>query len=174
MRGAGVARCWAGFASLGAGLVHAAVVPEHWVEWTGFGAFFAVVAAGQLGWGLLALGRDRLPLCRLVAAANVALIVLWAVTRTIGLPVGPDRWTPEAVGAADLGSVALEAIVVVAVAVAAWSGRMVTAPRTSGGRVLAGLAAGALVVGLVTTPALAATSAGEHAHPHGMVGHHGG
>lgn len=46
---ADVARCWAGFASLGAGLVHLAVVREHLDHWLLASAFFAVVGALQLG-----------------------------------------------------------------------------------------------------------------------------
>jgi hypothetical protein len=174
-RGSDVARCWAGFASLGAGLVHAAVIREHWSEWAVYGVFFAVVAAGQLGWGLAALARDRAPFPRLVAAANLAVIALWAVTRTVGLPVGPGAGVPEAVGAADLGAVGLQVVVVAAVAVSSLG--VFGVPRASKAGLLAGLAAGALVVGLITTPALAGTPAGEHAHPHGATHspgqHHG-
>jgi hypothetical protein len=169
-RGRDVARCWAGFASLGAGLVHAAVIREHWSERAVYGVFFAVVAAGQLGWGLAALARDRAPFPGRVAAANGALIALWALTRTVGLPFGPDAGTPEAVGAADLGAVALQGILVVAVAVGGLA--LLGVPRASKVGLLGGLAAGALLVGLITTPALAGTPAGAHAHPHGAA--HGG
>ena len=108
-----VARCWAGFASLGAGLVHFAVVHEHLAEWWLFGAFFIGIGVIQVGWAVLALARDRAPLPRVVAAVNAGVIVLWVVTRTVGLPVGPERWTPEAVGVADVVCAALEAVVVV-------------------------------------------------------------
>jgi hypothetical protein len=178
-RGSDVARCWAGFASLGAGLVHAAVIRDHWSEWAVYGVFFAVVAAGQLGWGLAALARDRAPFTRWVAAANLAVIALWALTRTAGLPFGPDAGHPEGVGAADLGAVALQAVVVAATAAGALG--VLGVPRASKTGLLAGLAGGALLVAAITTPALAATSAGEHAHAHGAghstvesSGHHHG
>jgi hypothetical protein len=178
-RGSDVTRCWAGFASLGAGLVHAAVIREHWSEWAAYGVFFAVVAAGQLGWGLAALARDRAPFPRTVAAANLAVVALWGVTRTAGLPFGPDAGSPEAVGAADLGAVALQAVIVIALA--AGNLGVLGVPRASKAGLLAGLAGGALVVGLITTPALAGTPAGAHAHPHGAgpghvesAGHHPG
>ena len=178
-RGSDVTRCWAGFASLGAGLVHAAVLRDHWSEWVVYGGFFAVVAAGQLGWGLAALARDRAPFSRLVAVANLAVIVLWGVTRTVGLPFGPNAGSPEAVGAADLGAVTLQVILVTALAVGTLG--VLGVPRASKTGLLAGLAGGALLVGLITTPALAGTSAGAHAHPHGSshsnvesAGHHHG
>jgi hypothetical protein len=28
-------------------------------------------------------------------------VLLWIVSRTVGLPIGPERWTPESVGAID-------------------------------------------------------------------------
>jgi hypothetical protein len=162
-RGADVVRCWAGFASLGAGLVHAAVVRDHWASSVVHGVFFAVVAAGQLGWGVTVLARDRIPAPRLVAAATVALMGLWAVSRVSAVPFGR-----ESVGAPDLGAAALEVIVVVSLGLHVWGALRAHLRSTAG--LLGWLAAGALVVGLITTPALAGTSAGEHAVPHG---HHG-
>jgi hypothetical protein len=170
--GGDVVRCWAGFASLGAGLVHLAVVHEHLAEWWVYGVFFAVVGAAQLAFGLGALGRDRAPLARQVACANLALVALWAVTRTTGLPVGPQRWTPEPVGRPDLLSVALEVATVLALAVLARAGDrpLSRRPPASASRYVALLFAGALAVSAMTTPALAATEAGGHAHPHGVHG----
>jgi hypothetical protein len=158
-RGADVVRCWAGLASLGAGLVHAAVVREHWSSTVVHAVFFAVVAVGQMGWGIAALARDRVPVARLVAAANLGIVALWALTRTSEVPFGR-----EAVGSADLGAVALELIVVAALVSPRWG--VVRAPRRSVTGLLAGLAGGALVVGLITTPALAGTDAGANARPH--------
>ena len=167
-RGADVVRCWAGLASLGAGLVHSAVVREHWGFSVVHGAFFAVVALAQIGWGIAALARDRLPGARLVIAGNLAVIALWTVSRTVGLPFGPEAGVREPVGVADLGSVALELVLVAAVVLYRWG--MVRGPRMSAPGLVAGVALGALVVGLITTPALAGTDAGVHAHPHF---HHG-
>ncbi len=175
---ADVLRCWAGFASLGAGLIHLAVVREHLAEWWVFGAFFAAVGVAQLGWGLLAMARDRAPIGSFVAAGNVALVALWAVTRSTGIPVGPEPWTPEAVGRADVLCVVLEVGTVLALAAAARAGgvplvRAGARPGSVAGRYVALLFAGALAVSALTTPALAATEAGGHAHGHG-VGVHAG
>ena len=90
-----VARCWAGFASLGAGLVHLAVVQEHFHESALFGIFFVVSGVLQIGWAVVALARDRMPLPRLAAATQLAMVALWAVTRTVGLPVGPRSGLPR-------------------------------------------------------------------------------
>lgn len=172
-----VARCWAGFASLGAGLVHLAVVQEHLDEWWLFGAFFAVLGAAQVLWAVAALAADRPPLLRTVASVNLAVVALWLVTRTVGLPIGPEPWQPEAAGRADVLCSLLEVAVAVTLLAAA---RLPTpAPtepsaRPAAGRFLALVFAGALAVSAVTTPALAATPAGGHAHEHGGPAHHAG
>jgi hypothetical protein len=171
-RGADVARCWAGFASLGAGLVHAAVITEHWSYWLPYGVFFGVVAAAQLGWAVAALARDRIALPRLMVGANLALIALWGVTRTVGLPFGPDAGRPEAIGVADLGAVGLQ-LILVAVVLGSRLGVVRRLGRSTAG-LLTGLAGGALVVGLITTPALAGTEAGAHAHHHGAAAEYQG
>src|SRR5690242_11317378 len=91
----------AGYASIGAALVHAAVSPEHFAEWWAFGAFFVALAAYQAVWGVLAiepLGRRWLDGAVLV---NAATVVLWAWTRVFGLPFGPEPGERETVGVAD-------------------------------------------------------------------------
>jgi hypothetical protein len=160
----GVARCWTGFASLGAGLVHLAVVREHFQESALFGSFLVVAGVLQIGWAVAALARDRMPLPRLAAAAQLALVVLWVATRTVGLPVGPEAWTPEAVGRADMLCVVLE--VVSAAAVVGWLGLSRGGRRpVRAGRYLLLVGAGALAVSCMTTPALAATGAkATHGH----------
>jgi hypothetical protein len=172
-----VARCWAGFASLGAGLVHLAVVGVHLDEWLLAGVFFAVLGAAQLGWGLAALARDTAPFARTVITVNVGGLGLWAVSRTTGVPFGPEAGVAEAVGTADTLCMALQVLTVGALAVAlrtseqaASSAARDEARRLRTGRGLAALGVGALVMSALTTPALAATESGEHAHPHGSHG----
>jgi hypothetical protein len=168
---ADLARCWAGFASLGAGLVHLAVVDEHLGEWWLYGAFFAVLGAAQLGWAVAALALDRPPLLRTVVVGSVGVVALWVVTRTVGLPFGPEPWDAEAAGRADVLCTLLEVAVAALLLVAARSPRSASVPGVgrSAGRFLALLFAGALAVSAVTTPALAATPAGGRAHSH--LGH---
>ena len=113
MPGGLVIRWWMAFASLGAGLIHLAAVSEHVSEWWLYGLFFLVLGVVQIGWAALALESDLLPVPHLFAAMNAAVIGLWLVTRSTGLPVGPESWKAEAVGTADLLCSALEAVVVV-------------------------------------------------------------
>jgi hypothetical protein len=159
-----VARWWAAFASLGAGLIHLAVVSEHVAEWWLYGAFFLALGVVQIAWAVHTMEGDALPVPRLFATVNAAVIGLWFVSRTIGLPVGPEPWEAEAVGRADVVASALEAVVVVFLVLAVrrhqvQESRALTKPQ----RWL--VAIGAVGVAAVTFVALAA-------HPPVLHGHH--
>jgi hypothetical protein len=167
-----VARCWAGFASFGAGLVHVAVVRDHLEVSVSHGVFFAVVGLAQIGWGLWSLSGTAVPRPLSTVSATVVLIALWAVSRTVGLPFGLGGKEP--IGTADVLAVVLEVGLILCVALAARSRATVrrgvpqqATPALASARFVALLAAGALAVSALATPAMAATMAGDHAHPHG-------
>ncbi len=108
-------------ASVLSGLIHFAAVPEHRAEWTAFAVFFTVVGVGELVWAAAVWARAEGWLIALGVVANVAIIALWAVTRTVGLPFGPDPGVAEPVGVADivccvgeLGTVAAAAVALLA------------------------------------------------------------
>lgn len=92
--------------------VHAAVGPAHLRESTLFGIFFASSAMLQLLWAGALLVHRKKALLLAGALGNAAVVLLWALTRTAGLPFGllPE---PEAVGPWDLASVVWELTVVV-------------------------------------------------------------
>jgi hypothetical protein len=87
-----------------AGLIHLAVAPNHFEEWIGYGLFFFLAATCQL---LFAVGIVVFkPLTRQALWAgimgNAAIIVLWAVTRTVGIPFfGPEAGEVEPIGVLD-------------------------------------------------------------------------
>lgn len=170
---ADLARCWAGFASLGAGLIHIAVVREHLVETPFLGVSFIVVGLAQVAWAVWALSRSTVPAPRVTAAVTLGMIAMWAMSRTVGLSLNPLTATPEPVGVADVLCVVLEVALIACVLVAA--PRSARQPVDSGqrdsrsagpARSVALLAAGALAVSALATPAMAATSAGEHVRSH--------
>jgi hypothetical protein len=105
---------WAAALSLVAGLLHIWVMPEHFAEWWGYGAFFLVVAIAQAVYAIALLRRasDQ----RLIWAGvlgNLAIISLWVWTRTIGIPlVGPHAGEAEAIGTIDLVSKLSEALLI--------------------------------------------------------------
>lgn len=104
----GLAARLAAFASLGAGVIHAAVVPAHWNEWMPAGVFFAAMALAQAGWALLILLRTTAPVLFFGIALNISAIVLWALSRSAGAPFGPHAGTVEHIQGADLCALLLE------------------------------------------------------------------
>jgi hypothetical protein len=100
--------------SLIAALIHVWVMPEHFAEWWGYGLFFLVVALAQ---ALFAVAILRVPSPTLVwlgILGNLAIIVLWLITRTIGIPVfGPHEGEVEEVGLIDVASKVVEALLVI-------------------------------------------------------------
>src|SRR5215207_66576 len=89
--------------SLITALAHVWAMPEHLEEWWGYGAFFLIAAAVQACYGLALLRRPGRSLLLLGVVGNLAIVSLWAVTRTVGIPfVGPHAGEVESVGALDL------------------------------------------------------------------------
>lgn len=148
--GRDVAGCWAAFASLGAGLVHVALVREH-AENPALAVAVALLATWQLGWGTAALARPTLPLPRTAACVSAAAMAGWLV----------------APGTAETMGVALEAVTLVALLLWARPGVAMATRQRSAGRHLVWLGAGALVVATLATPGMAATEAGDYSHGHG-------
>jgi hypothetical protein len=104
---------WWAALSVGAAAIHFAVIPDHLEEWWAFGLFFAVLGWFQAVWPIAYLGRPSRGVAWVAIAVNVATVILWAWSRTIGLPVGPEPGMPEAIGAADLVSTILEVTLIV-------------------------------------------------------------
>ena len=99
--------------SLLAALIHLWVVPEHLEEWWGYGAFFLVCAGAQALFAFALLRRPGRPLLLLGVAGDLSIVILWLVTRTTGVPLGPHAGDAEVVGALDLVCTLAEAAVVV-------------------------------------------------------------
>jgi hypothetical protein len=122
-------RLQAGALSVAAGVGHGLVAPEHLREWWGYGLFFAVAAVGQVFFGALLLAAPwryddtggLLPertgpvraLCLLGIVANSAVILLYTVTRTVGVPfLGPAAGQVEPLGLGGVVTTLLEAALV--------------------------------------------------------------
>jgi hypothetical protein len=101
--------------SLLAATIHLWVAPEHFEEWWGYGAFFLGLAAAQGFYALgLLLRRPSQPYLLVGVAGNLAVVVLWLVTRTTGVPLfGPHAGEVEGVGRLDLACTLAEAGIVV-------------------------------------------------------------
>jgi len=102
----------AAIASLGAAVIHFAVVPTHWQEWMPSGLFFVFIGLFQFIWARGVLVRPTAAVCAAGIVANVGAAALWALSRTAGAPFGPHAGEPEIVQAAGLCALLLEVYVV--------------------------------------------------------------
>jgi hypothetical protein len=101
-----------------AALIHVVVCPEHFREGIIYGAFFAVAAGCQLGWAALVAGRFARWMAPAGLVGNATIVLLWMVTRTVGIPLGPEAGEVEHFGVLDVVCGACEVGVVVLCALA--------------------------------------------------------
>lgn len=113
----------AAWVSILAGAVHGYAGPEHFSAWWGYGLFFLAAALAQGIYGLLLLthgidlpGRRwdsvRRPVYLAGLLGTLAIMALWLVTRTIGIPAGPQKGVIEPIGWLDGVTKAAEVVVV--------------------------------------------------------------
>jgi hypothetical protein len=101
-----------------AALIHYSVMPEHFAEWWGYGAFFLVAATAQAVYAVWLLRERPSWLLWAGIVGNLAIIALWSVTRTIGIPLfGPHAGEVETIGAIDVVSKIAEALLIAILAV---------------------------------------------------------
>lgn len=153
-----VVRAWLGFIALGAGLIHLALVigspPAVAVP-------LLIVGIAEFGWGVFAFTAPRLPIPRAARIGALVPILGWVVVILLGGGTGLGlRTLPMLV--ASLFDLAVAIGITVVLRRAAGEARPISAARY-----LISMGAGALIVAALTTPALAATEAGEYAVPHG-------
>ncbi len=108
--------------SVSAGLIHAALIPEHFREWIGYGVFFIVAAFAQLIYAIMILKldskntgkRELYNLYIIGIIGNLLLIAMYVLSRTSGIPFfGPEAGEVEGVGAVDLFSKFLEVGIII-------------------------------------------------------------
>lgn len=115
--------------------------------------FFVALAWFQTLWAILVVATLHRLLLLLGAVGNGAVVALWAVTRTSGIPLGPNAGVPEAAETVDVLSTVFEILVVLGCLFLLYRG---TAGRYLGGRrVLVGTLALGLVVVSLTSGAVA-------------------
>jgi len=106
-------RAGVGLASAAAGAIHIGVVPAHLREYWLFGLFFVAAGAAQAGWAFLMAARPTRALNLAGLVGNAAVVALWIVSRTLGVPVGPEPGVAEPVGVLDALSSAFEVLIVI-------------------------------------------------------------
>lgn len=165
-------------ASIAAGVIHFAAAAEHAPVYPQAAAFFVGIGTFQVLWAAMVLGRPSRALYLAGLGASLLTIALWGVSRTIGLPFGPEAFIREAVGRADVISTLLEeAIALAVVALAFGAGDAIAVERRAYRAALAsvGVLVGALaawaLTGLHEGHGLASRAA--HANVVLHLGHHG-
>lgn len=88
-------RSLTGALSLVAALIHFSVAREHFAEWWGYGAFFVVAGLGELAFPVLFARRPAGWVLQAGIWGNLAPILLYMVSRTAGIPLGPDAGAVE-------------------------------------------------------------------------------
>jgi hypothetical protein len=156
--------------SVGAAAIHFAVVFEHFAQYTPYGVFFLVISWAQLIWPAVLLWRPSRPWMWLGIAGNAIVIAVYAASRTVGLPFGPDVHHAESVGALDVVSCVLEFGLIVGCAALLWRPSLAERPVARRGAVAraAALAAVPATVIAVTTAVMTPGWAGPEG-PAGMA-----
>ena len=149
--------------SLAAAGIHFAVIGEHFDEYFAFGLFFSVVAWLQALWALGVVVAPTRPLLRAGLVGNAVVVGVWVISRTTGLPIGPEPGTPEPAAFLDVLSTVFEAGIVAGTVALLVRPR---SPREDRGGRTGSLAVGAFAVALVllTTAAVASGDNGEAGH----------
>jgi hypothetical protein len=100
----------------GAGAIHLMAAPEHTAEYPLFGVAFYVMAGLQfLGAMTFAAGRTGAAMRRATVAMSLTIAALWAASRLVGLPIGPEPWVAETIGVEDALCTILELLAVEAI-----------------------------------------------------------
>lgn len=114
-RGPAPAR-WARYAAAAlaaaAGLIHFWVAPEHFEEAFEFGVFMVAVGLAQFALAVLLLLRPSRAVAVVGVAGSAVVFVVYVLSRTTGLPVGPMAGRPEEVQAIDVVSKVVELLLV--------------------------------------------------------------
>ena len=96
----------------GAAAIHFAVISEHLRVWWAEGAFFVAAATVQLLWALAVVARPTRLLYAVGIAGNAFLVLTWVVSRTVGVPLGPEAGEAEPVGFVDATATAYEIVAI--------------------------------------------------------------
>ena len=94
--------------SLAAAGIHFAVISEHLDEDVLFGVLFFALGWFQLIWAQVYLVWPRRSAAQLAVVINLGAVLVWVMSRTVGLPIGNQPWVPEQLGFPDLLASSLE------------------------------------------------------------------
>ncbi|HMK12696.1 MAG TPA: hypothetical protein VK461_13985 [Acidimicrobiales bacterium] len=152
----------AAVASIAAGMVHATAAGNHAGDTT-LVRLFALAAAAQAAWGVIALLRPTRSVAWTGVALNSVFVGTWLLSRTTGLPLVDSLHDVEPVGTQDVLAAALGAAAVAGALLSVVQPVRRTSLET--GWVVASI----IAVTFVAVPAMAA----QHTHDEGTAHVHG-
>ena len=164
-----ITRTWLGFAAIGAGLIHLAMVISSPLP-------VAIVLVGlgvtEFGWGVLTFAKDRLVGASAARIIAIGPVIVWSMLVVAGI-LFDAAWLASVFPLIPMAIATvfeLFAVTVLSLHLRPSRATDAAAPvpaLPSAGRYLLAVTVGGILVGALTTPALAATEAGKYAQPHG-------
>jgi hypothetical protein len=149
--------------SAAAGVIHLAAAFSHFGVSALHGAFFIGTGLAQLAAAALLVSRPDSWVFAATASGNTLILGIWVMSRTIGIPLEPESWTPEPVEIADAVASVLElALVIGTLALLAPSTR--SSLPSSSAELRRWLVPAASVLAILTGPALFSAAVGGHRH----------
>lgn len=91
---------------------HAFVGPEHFKEWIVYGVFFVAASTAQAAWSVALLCRPGRRLLVAGTLGNAGVSVVYVISRTLGIPFGPDALKPETIDPLSLIVTGCEVVIV--------------------------------------------------------------
>lgn len=162
-----IIRGWLSFAAIGAGVIHLALVVGSRLP---LALLFLILGLAEISWAVAILVKDRLVLARSARAGATVPLILWSVLVVLATVLGEPR-IASSVPFLPMAMASLFELFLAGVLSAHLRRRADDTVRPSAQadavRYLAAMLVGGIVVGAMTTPALAATEAGAVALEHG-------
>jgi hypothetical protein len=146
--------------AVGGAVIHFAMFPDHYQESDLLGLGFALAGWFQLALAVAIVARPSRRVLVAGIVGSLAIMVGWAVSRTVGLPLSGAAGDVEDATTIDLLSVAFEAVTVLACAAAL--PRRSASPRSPRVPRVAAMGIPVLAVAVITTTALASPEAADH------------
>jgi hypothetical protein len=87
--------------SASAAAIHLSAAAPHWEATHLFGGAFVVIAIAQIIWALAVSVRPTRRVLISGAVVNAAIVAIWVMSRTTGLPLGPEAGIAEGIGWTD-------------------------------------------------------------------------
>ena len=126
---------WTAVAGLvAAGALHGLVVESHLQEWAASGYFFLALSLLQIGAAMAIVAKPHRLVGLAAIGVNATALVVYVVSRTSGMPFGPDAGIAGPVGPADLISAIAELVAVAALVPLLNAPVRPVAPRSAGMR----------------------------------------